>query len=105
MVAKRQRRAHLASYRVLLTHLLKWQMQPDRRSRFWVGTISRERSTIMKRELTSKGFWQMAAKDLEFAYPSARRQAARETGLPLSLFPATCPYSLEFLRDHDALPE
>ena len=105
MVAKRQQRAHLASYRVLLAHLLKWQMQPERRSRSWAATIFRERSTIMEREVTSKGFWQMAANHLELVYFSARRQAARETGLPLSAFPATCPYSLEFLRDHDALPE
>ena len=105
MVAKRQQRAHLASYRVLLVHLLKWQMQSERRSRSWATTISRERSNILERELTSKGFWQMSVVHLEFVYPSARRQAARETGLPLSALPATCPYSLDFLRDHDAMPE
>ena len=47
----------------------------------------------------------MSVVHLEFVYPSARRQAARETGLPLSALPATCPYSLDFLRDHDAMPE
>lgn len=46
----------------------------------------------------------MRAKVLPFAqdcYATARRRAALETRLPLELFPAQLPYSVEHLLDQD----
>ena len=39
------------------------------------------------------------------AYPRARRQAARETGLPLALFPQACPWTPEQVLDADFWPD
>ena len=39
------------------------------------------------------------------AYRRARREAAAETGLPLSTFPETCPFTLEQALDDDFWPE
>jgi hypothetical protein len=39
------------------------------------------------------------------AYPRARRQAARETGLPLALFPQACPWAPEQVLDADFWPD
>lgn len=104
-MGRRQQRAHRASYCLLLAHLLKWQFQPSRRSRSWAVTIARERLNILERESESQGLQRMAGDYLGWAYAVACRVAAREAGLPLATFPAECPYTIEFLRDHDALPE
>jgi hypothetical protein len=42
---------------------------------------------------------------LAWAYPRARRDAARETPLPLTTFPEPCPWTLEQLLDEDSFPE
>ena len=39
------------------------------------------------------------------AYPRARRQAARETGLPLAIFPQVCPWTTAQVLDTDFWPE
>ena len=49
-MGKEQRRALSSSYRILIAHLLKWQFQPQLRSRSWEQTIDRERDNIIDRE-------------------------------------------------------
>jgi hypothetical protein len=44
------------------------------------------------------------AKQLEPSYQQARRKASKQTGIPLSVFPTKCPYSLELILDEDWLP-
>ena len=39
-----------------------------------------------------------------WAYPRGRKEAAKETGLPLATFPEVCPWSLEQLQDESFLP-
>lgn len=104
-MSKRQQRAHRASYLVLIVHLMKWQDQAVRRSRSWAATIARERTNIVERERRSKGLQQMAIDNLPLTYAAARRHAALETGVALQAVPTKCPYTIEFLRDHDAMPE
>jgi hypothetical protein len=36
---------------------------------------------------------------VSYAYPRARLQASRETGLPLANFPSICPYTVAQLLD------
>ena len=38
-------------------------------------------------------------------YPAARRLASVETDLPLTTFPAACPWTLEQLLGDDFFPE
>jgi Domain of unknown function DUF29 len=40
-----------------------------------------------------------------WAYPRARRDAAKDTGLPLVTLPEVCPCSLAQMLDEDFLPE
>lgn len=100
-----QRRALKSSYRLVITHLLKWQFQREKRSRSWKNTIGRERGTIQSDERDNPSLAADANAIIGEIYSIAARDAARETGLPLATFPPTCPYSLDFLRDHDAMPE
>lgn len=91
-MAGSRRRALKRRLRVLLMHLLKWDVQPRRRSRSWASTIVEQRARILdlleespslRRELDE------AARD---AYPMAVRRAMIETGLPRRTFPPELPY-------------
>ncbi len=45
-MSKSQQRELVRRWKILLTHLLKWQFQPDRRSKSRKGTIMEQRSQI-----------------------------------------------------------
>ena len=86
-MARRDRREVFSRLVVLLTHLLKWEHQPERRSGSWRGTIMEQRREL--RQLLDSGTLRNhAAVVLADAYAAARHQAAAETELPLDVFPA-----------------
>lgn len=94
-----------SSYRVLLTHLLKWQHQPALRSKSWRDTIGRERINISEHLEENPGLKSRQAELFAKAYQAARREAALETGLPLAAFPPACPYAVEQAVSDDFWPE
>jgi hypothetical protein len=95
-MAKRDRREVVSRLVVLLTHLLKWQHQPKKRSRSWRGSIMEQRREL--RQLLESGTLRRHAdKVLERAYKDAVEQAAAETGLAVELFPSQCPLSVNDL--------
>lgn len=100
-----QRHALESFYVVLIVHLLKWQLQPERRSRSWDLTITNARNQIERRERRNPSLHAQAKAIVTEIYPDAVREAAKETGLDRSAFPGECPYTIDFLRDHDAMPE
>ena len=102
---KSERKAVRSQLRRLMSHLLKWQHQPRRRSDSWLDTITDARrlladdledSANVARELPALAAW---------AYPRARREAAKDTRLPLASFPEACPWPLERVLDEDFLPD
>jgi hypothetical protein len=82
-------------YRVLLTHLLKWQHQPEIQSPSWRTTIRNQREDIAELLEISRGLKPKRRAQLAKAYKRARTDAADETGLPEATFPATCPWTLD----------
>ncbi len=90
--------------RVLLTHLLKWQVQPDRRSASWGGTISAQRQEIDSVLEQSPSLRPGLASDLADNSVRAVRHAAAETGLGSERFPEASPYAVEQVLDEDFLP-
>jgi Domain of unknown function DUF29 len=101
---KSERRAVRSQLRRLMSHLLKWHYQPQRRSESWQSTIVDARRLLaddlednlsVARELTVLADW---------AYPRARREAAKDTGRPLATFPEACPWALEQVLDEAFLP-
>ncbi|MBE9175102.1 DUF29 domain-containing protein [Synechocystis salina LEGE 06155] len=92
-LSKRERDRLLDSLRLIVDHLLKWDYQPQRRSRSWQVTIQRERNNIsfylkdspsLKRYLTDEWLGEL--------YGNARLEAFKETGLA---FPDVCPYGID----------
>ena len=95
-MAKRDRREVSSLLVVLLTHLLKWEHQPDHRSGSWQGTIFEQRRELRKL-LESGTLYNHAISVLAEAYADARKQAAAETTLPRGTFPIECSWDLESL--------
>jgi hypothetical protein len=94
-----------SSLRLLLMHLLKWRHQPNLQSRSWSNTIGRERDHIEECLLDNPGLKPRLAELLGPAYALARREAMRETGLPLRNFPDCCPWPLEQVMQDEWLPD
>jgi hypothetical protein len=91
-LSRRERDKLLSSIRLIIHHLLKWDYQPQKRSRSWEITIKRERNNIefyledspsLKKYLCDE--W------IKKIYPNACLDAMKETGLN---FPDICPYSI-----------
>ena len=93
-MAKRDRREVWSRFRVLLTHWLKWEFQPDRRSTSWSRTIRSQQEQL--EQLLDSATLVIHARDiLDGIYERAVLEAMEETGLPLSAFPAINPRTLE----------
>jgi len=106
-MAKRDRREVESRLAVLIAHLLKWQFQPEKRSRSWRLTVEQQRQEL-RRLLTSGTLRNHAEAMLAEVYADGLKQAVIETGLPESAFPAECPYSLAQVEQEsvaDDLPE
>ena len=103
-MAKRDRREVFSRLVTLLTHLLKWEYQPDRRCSSWRGTI-REQRRELRQLLESGTLRNHAAAVLAEAYAEARDQAADETELNVNQFPVESPWDLDAaLSGTDAQP-
>ncbi|MPZ58726.1 MAG: DUF29 family protein [Rhizobiales bacterium] len=82
-----------SALRVLLMHMLKWDHQPERRTRSWALTIDTQRLEIEDVLGDNPGLRPRLDEAVGRAYRKARNEAATETGLERSLFPEQCPYS------------
>jgi hypothetical protein len=90
---------------VLLTHLLKWQLQVKIRSPSWSGTIREQRRKIGKLLRASPSLRPLIAQLTPEAYAEARDKASDETGLVEAAFPAECPFTPEQILSEGFLPE
>lgn len=90
-----QLRELYSRYDVLLTHLLKWHHQPERRTPSWRTTIRTQRTELSRLLKLSPGLKSKRAAALAESYTAARENAADETGLPLTTFPERCPFTVE----------
>ena len=80
---------------VLLHHLLKVRLQPERLSRGWVNTIIEQQSEIRLIIEGIPSLGRQAQTIASAAYPEAIRRAARETGLATGCFPSESPWTVE----------
>ncbi len=90
--------------RVLLAHLLKWQLRPEQRSPSWLGTISAQRQEIESVLEQSPSLRPVLESSLGDNYTRAVKRAAAETGVGHERFSGACPYRVEQILDEDFLP-
>jgi hypothetical protein len=82
-----------SALRVILLHLLKWDHQPERRSRSWHASISVQRKHVAKVLRKNPGLKPAVDEAMAEAYAVARIEAAAQTLQEEDTFPLECPYS------------
>ncbi|MBE9115828.1 DUF29 domain-containing protein [Lusitaniella coriacea LEGE 07157] len=103
-LGKQQRQELRNRLSVLLGHLLKWEYQPQRRSRSWLATLRVQRrdvARLLKDNPSLKPYLEDALRE---AYENARDLAMGETNLPKQTFPARCLYTLTETLDDRFYP-
>jgi hypothetical protein len=103
-LAGNNRRALGSAIRIAVLHLLKWYYQSERRSDSWIDSIDEHRSRAAEYLEQSPSLGTHLGALLAQAYPRSRRQAARQTRLPLATFPEACPWTLQQVLDEDFYP-
>ncbi len=103
-LGRSQRHELRSRLRVLLIHLLKWQYQPERQGPSWESIISEQRIHIDELLIDSPTLRSQVPTILPHAYALSRQSAQRETRLPLSTFPETCPSAVEQVLDDTFWP-
>jgi len=104
-MGKTEKRELISRLTVLLTHLLKWQFQPERRGASWRGTIIVQRHALGRHLRDNPSLKAKLDDAIEDAYSDATPTAMSETNLPESTFPATCPWPWTQIMDKEFWPE
>ncbi len=99
-LGKQQRQELRNRLSVLIGHLLKWQYQPQYRSRSWLATLRIQRLDTVELLEENPSLNSYLEEALYKAYLKGVALAVRETDLPGRTFPSECPYDLrEILND------
>lgn len=104
-MGKTERRELVSRLRVLLLHLLKWQLQPAGRCSSWRTSVIVQRNDLADHLDDNPSLRAFLPEALSKAYRNARLEAAEETKLPLSTFPSDCPYSIDEIASAEFWPE
>lgn len=106
--------AFKSAIRIVLIHMLKWDIQTDYRSRSWAKSIDGHRVRVREQLEESPSYKARIEEAVAKAYRRARYDASKETRLPLKHFPETCPFTFDEImtREHhlrglgpDEIPE
>jgi len=103
-MGRSERRSLESNLIVVLTHLLKWQYQPELRSGSWKGSIVEHRRRIRKALKESPSLKPYLEEVFAECYLDAVEQASAETELPVETFPQLCPYTSAEILDSDFFP-
>jgi hypothetical protein len=93
-----------SALRVLLTHILKWDHQPEKRSRSWANTIEIQRHHALRQLRKSPSLRSRIEEATVEAYFDARRLASSETEFDLGRFPEACPYDWHAIMKREFRP-
>ena len=111
-LAKRDFKKLRGHLRVILTHMLKWDFQPERRDVSWRRSINASRDRVWGELASSPSFRPRVGEAVAQAFPSARLAAWDETGVfKLEREPRECPYSWNEIMHwphelpHDRVPK
>ena len=103
-LGKQERRELENRLSILIGHLLKWEYQPERRSRSWLSTIRVQRRDSLKLLRKNPSLKPDIDEIIRDAYDNARDLAMGETNLPKRTFPAECLYTITEILDEKFYP-
>ena len=84
---------------VLIAHLLKWEYQPDFRSKSWRVTIREQRRRIKEHLLENPSLKSYLNQAILEAFQDGIDLVLKETPLDEKDLPQECPYSIEKIFD------
>lgn len=90
---------------ILLAHLLKWQLQPERRGKSWVATIDEQRRRLEDHLNDNPSLKPALSEAVEKAHQYALAELLRVTPFEKNDLPSMCPYNVEQIFDPDFYPE
>jgi len=94
--------ARLESFlRLIILHMLKWDYQPNRRSRSWRNSVMIQRKHAAKHLKKNPSLKHVLDQEFGDAYEVARLEAIDETGLPDRIFPETNPYTFDTIMNRE----
>ena len=93
----------VSALEILIAHMLKWDLQPQRRSNSWIASIAEHRDRISQELEDSPSYTARIAEAMRRAWRPARARVSIETDLPLKQLPSELPYSFEDImnREHE----
>ena len=98
-LGKQERRELESRLGVLIGHLLKWDYQPERRSKSWRSTIREQRRAAQKLLSQNPSLKPYLTEAIVDAYESGKDLVVGETPLDYVDLPETCPYTPAQLFD------
>ncbi|AWN52431.1 DUF29 domain-containing protein [Methylobacterium sp. 17Sr1-1] len=103
-VDRGQRTALESHLCVLLVHLLKFRMQPQRATPSWRHTLKAQRTAFARLIARNPSLRAYPAAILDATYRDAARDTAGETGMDPRLFPQAAPFTLNQILDPEFEP-
>lgn len=91
--------------KILLAHLLKWQLQPGRRGPSWKRTISAQRNELRAIIEDSPSLRACVMDHVTEAHDGAVVMASEETGIAVGVFSGECPFTAAQVMDLEFFPE
>jgi hypothetical protein len=96
-MGRSERRELVHRLDVLISHMLMWDCQPERRGRCWELTIQEERLKLEDHIDMNPSLKSIVDEAVSSAYCRAVLRSMRETGLSRTTFPENCPYRIEWI--------
>ena len=90
---------------IILLHMLKWDHQPERRSRSWENSIKEHRRRVEKQLRKVPSLKTRMGESVEEAYDAARLWCQIETHIPEVDLPFSCPYDWDEIMTRDFVHE
>lgn len=103
-LGKQQRQELRNRLSVLIGHLLKWEHQPQYRSRSWLATLHVRRRDVSRLLKENPSLKPSLDDVLQEAYENAKDLAMGETDLPGQTFLVDCPYNVTEIFDDRFYP-
>lgn len=96
-----ERRELISRLTVLLTHLLKWQLQPLLRGKSWRITIKEQRRAVAKCLKENPSLQPNLSSYFVEAYEDAVLETVKQTPFEEADLPVECPFTLNQILDGD----
>jgi hypothetical protein len=102
-LGKSQQNALESRLEKLVLHLIKWRYQPEKRvhGHSWEDTIREQRRRLSRLLSQNPSLRQIVPSVVAESYAYVRQRASLQTRLPLSIFPETCPWTVEQILGND----